>query len=200
MTFRPPPTPSDARSATTQDLIALKATDMARWSRDDNLATQWDERAKLASGLIGAGRSRILDVGAGAMTLRSFLPAECEYIPADVVARCDGCLVVDLNKEEFPPGRYDFVSFLGVLEYIHEPKWALAMAARAAPGLIVSYCTDISGDLGYRRGLGWVNDFTKTAFEQILQETGWSPVDCLAYKQSATNAQYIWKCAGTDAP
>ena len=115
---------------------------------------------------------RVLDVGAGAMTLESVLPPGSQYTPADVVARREGCLVVDLNRQQFPPGQYDVVSFLGVLEYIHDPRWPLRKAAEAAPSLIVSYCTDISGDLAYRRGLGWVNEFTALQFEALLGEAG----------------------------
>ena len=38
--------------------------------------------------------------------------------------------MVDLNRREFPSGDYDWVTFLGVLEYIHEPRWPLEQAAK----------------------------------------------------------------------
>lgn len=199
MTFRPPPQPTGTRSSATEDLIAKKATDLARWSDSANLATQWDGRAKIAGALIGAAARRVLDIGAGAMTLRSFLPATCAYVPADVAKRSDDCLVIDLNQQQLPPGEFDFVTFLGVLEYIHDPAWPLRAAAKAAPGLIVSYCTNNSGDTAYRRGLGWVNDFTETEFEALLAETGWRIESRTDYKRNAKNVQYVWKCERSPA-
>jgi hypothetical protein len=200
VTYKPSPQPTTSRSALTEELIARKATDLARWEDGANLATQWDGRAKLAAELIGSEARRVLDLGAGAMTLRSFLPAACDYVPADVARRSDDCLVIDLNQQQFPAGAFDVVTFLGVLEYIHDPAWPLRMAAGAAAGLVVSYCTEVSGDTAYRRGLGWVNDFTKDQFEALLRQAGWRIEACGLYKQNAANAQYLWKCARAAAP
>jgi hypothetical protein len=195
MTFRPSPRSTSARTSATEDLIAKKATDLARWSDGANLATQWDGRAEIAGRLIGPAARRVLDLGAGAMALRSFLPEACVYLPADVAKRSDDCLVIDLNQQQFPDGDFDVVTFLGVLEYIHDPAWPLRMAAKAAPGLVVSYCTNSSGDTAYRRGLGWVNDFTEAEFEALLAETGWRIESRTDYKRNAKNVQYVWKCA-----
>ena len=194
MTFKPPPISSDARSVLTEELIARKASDIDRWRDGANLATQWNDRAKLAAALIGAGPSRVLDVGAGDMALKGFLAPACDYLPCDIVKRSDDCLVADLNKQEFPAGDYDVVSFLGVLEYVHDPAWALAAAAKAAPRLVVTYCADTAGNQAYRRGLGWVNDYTKDGFEALLREVNWSAQACVEYKRGATNTQYAWSC------
>lgn len=199
MTFRPPPTSSSSRAAETEDLILRKATDVARWAREASLASQWDARARQAADLIGPQPARVLDVGAGAMALRGFLPSGSSYIPADVVERCEGCQVADLNKQEFPPGTYDWVSFLGVLEYVHDPAWALRKAREAAPRMIVTYCTDASGDAAYRRGLGWVNDYDRPQFEDLLREAGWSIEAVVEHKRGIGNIQYVWRCARTGA-
>lgn len=198
MTFKPPPVPDDQRAARTEALMAQKASDLGRWRDSDNLASQWASRSKLAAALIGNAPRRVLDVGAGDMALRGFLPPGCDYTPADIVSRGPDCLVADLNQQQFPPGEYDWVTFLGLLEYLHDPAWALTMAARAAPALVVSYCTYTSGDRAYRRGLGWVNDLTKAGFEDILSAAGWSPSACVEYKKSAANTQYVWRCARAD--
>lgn len=198
MTFKPPPLPSDARARRTEGLIARKESDLARWADAGELASQWADRSKLAAALVGTGPRRLLDVGAGDMALRGFLPQDCDYVAADIVSRGPGCLVADLNRGQFPAGTYDCVTFLGVLEYLHDPGWALAMAARAAPLAVVSYCADTSGDRAYRRGLGWVNDFTKAAFEAVLGGAGWSPAAGVEYKKGAANTQYVWRCARAD--
>jgi hypothetical protein len=155
----------------TEGLIARKETDVARWSTLDSLATQWDGRAAMAGEWI-PDHVRVLDLGCGAMTLGSLLKPGCSYFPADVVERRKGCFVVDLNRQEFPVGRYDWVTFLGVLEYIHDVGWPMQKARQAAPNLLVTYCTHIGGDVSIRRGMGWVNDLNRAEFETLLMDTG----------------------------
>ncbi len=100
----------------------------------------------------------------------------------------------DLNKYEFPGGNFDFVFFLGVLEYIHDVTLCLQRSREAAPHLTVTYCTNLSPDISYRRELRWVNDFTREEFEALLEKAGWIVESCDLYKNSVVNAQYIWKC------
>ena len=63
-------------------------------------------RAPLVAAVIPDG-ARILDLGAGSMVLKSYLKTHCTYIPADIYDRGEGCIVVDLNKYEFPDASYD---------------------------------------------------------------------------------------------
>lgn len=177
----------------TEDLIARQATDTARWAAPGNLATQWDARAAAAAEWIPAG-TRVLDVGCGAMALGSLLKPGCSYFPADVVERRPGAFVVDLNRREFPPGTYDWVSFLGVLEYVHDVSWPLARARDAAPNLLVTYCTHLGGDVSVRRGMGWVNEFTRAAFETKLSAAGWSIARAADIKRGPTNIQVMYAC------
>jgi len=193
MTYRAPPQPTAARVRETETLIARKATDVARWSAADNLATQWDARAAMAAEWIPPG-VRLLDVGCGAMALGALLKPGCSYFPADVVERRPGAFVADLNAQEFPPGTYDWVSFLGVLEYVHEPAWPLARARAAAPHLIVTYCTHVGGDVALRRGMGWVNDLTRADFEAALAAAGWRVARAGEVKRGPTNIQLMYAC------
>src|SRR5438552_7998724 len=119
MNFRAPPKPTEERAELTARLMRERGTDTQRWAQLESLATQWDARAAMAAEWIAPG-SRVLDIGAGAMALGSLLKPGCVYQPADVVERRPGCFVVDLNRREFPEGRYDVVTFLGVLEYVHD--------------------------------------------------------------------------------
>ena len=193
MSYRPPPKPTEDRARATEQLIRDQGTDTQRWSQVENLATQWDARAATAAKFIPA-RSSVLDVGAGAMALGSLLAPGCTYQPADVVERRPGCFVVDLNKREFPPGTYDWVTFLGVLEYIHDLRWPLAQAAKAAPRAIVTYCTDIGADPQLRRGLGWVNDLSADAFRGELEAAGWRVDEVLEVKRGPSNIQLMHVC------
>ncbi len=194
MSFRAPPKPTDERAELTERLMREGGTDTDRWAQIGNLATQWDARAALAARHIAAG-ARVLDVGAGAMALGALLPPGCAYQPADVVARRPGCFVADLNRREFPPGEYDVVTFLGVLEYVHDLEWPLARAHAAAPRLIATYCTDIGADPRLRRGMGWVNDLSADAFAAALARNGWTVEQVLEVKRGPSNVQLMHVCA-----
>lgn len=128
------------------------------------------------------------------MALRAHLAPNCTYFPADVVARSPDCQVVDLNSRQFPSGRYDYVTLLGVLEYIHDCPWVLTQIRNAAPNLIVTYCTATSGDIKSRRGMGWVNDFTDAEFRSLIVGCGWKVGRHREVKRSATNIQLMYCC------
>jgi Methyltransferase domain len=196
MRYAPPPLPSDSRVTKTQELIARKGTDLARWSELESLATQWDSRAAMAAEWIPAG-VRVLDIGCGAMTLSALLKSNCTYIPADLVERRPGCHVIDLNQRQFPPGQYDWVVLLGVLEYIHEPAWALVRASDAAPNLLVTYCTAVGESIAVRRGMGWVNDLNQDDFEDLLGSNGWSIARVAEVKRGPSNVQLMYACVRT---
>jgi hypothetical protein len=191
MTFRAPPLPTSERAQQTERLIREGASDAERWASLDSLATQWDARAVMAARHIPAGQ-RVLDIGAGAMTLRGQLAAGCSYFPADIVSRCPDCQVVDLNKGEFPAGEYDWVTFLGVLEYVHEPIPALVRARTAASNAIVTYCTMNTGEVETRRGMGWVNDYSRPQFESLLVAAGWTMRDVAEVKRGPGNIQLMF--------
>lgn len=194
MSFRAPPKPTDERARATEQLMRERATDTQRWAQMDSLATQWDARAAMAAEWIPAG-SRVLDIGAGAMALEAALKPGCSYQPADVVERRPGCFVVDLNRGEFPPGGYDWVSFLGVLEYVHDVDRTLARAREAAPRMIVTYCTFHRGDIGVRRGMGWVNELTAAQFEAALARSGWKVERSREVKRGPGNIQLMYECS-----
>jgi hypothetical protein len=194
MSFRAPPEPTQERAKLTEQLIREQGTDTARWAQVGNLATQWDARAAMAAGFIPDNTS-VLDIGAGAMALGALLKPGCKYQPADVVERRPGCFVVDLNKRDFPPGTYDWITFLGVLEYVHDIGWPLARALQSAPRLVVTYCSDIGADPRLRRGMGWVNDLPDVAFEAELKRAGWRIDVKQEVKRGASNIQYMYACS-----
>jgi hypothetical protein len=130
--------PMAERVERTATLAGQGETDLARWSDARNLDPQWSGRSWHAARLIAPG-SHVLDVGAGAQALKQFLTPEFRYTPSDVVARTPETYVADLNRGEFPPGRYDVVTALGVLEYVNDLPTLFAAMRRAAPTAIVSY-------------------------------------------------------------
>lgn len=190
-----PPIPEAERARKTEALMRSGQTDTARWAEPASLATQWDARAQRAAAHIPAN-SRVLDVGCGAMALRLALKQGCIYTPSDVVARAPECIVADLNKKEFPAGQYDWVTFLGVVEYIHDPAWPLQQAAKAAPHLLFTYCVDITHGqaLHLRRGMGWVNDMDLQGVRDLIGKNGWTLKSETLDKQGPHNHQYMFVC------
>lgn len=193
--FRAPPQPERERAAATEQLIAEGATDTARWAQMNSLATQWDARAARAAEHIGEN-AHVLDIGCGAMALKSALKPGCTYQGADVVERAPGCLVVDLNQKQFPPGAYDWITFLGVLEYIHEPSWPLIKAHEAVPRLLLTYCCDITNGaaIPQRRGMGWVNDLSLPDLRALLARSGWEINSESVDKRGPHNHQMMLVC------
>lgn len=193
--FRTPPQPDVERARRTEALMQKGGTDTQRWAQAISLAVQWDERALRAGAHIPGG-AHVLDIGCGAMALRKALKLGCRYTPCDVVSRAPECLVADLNKGEFPHGRYDWVTLLGVLEYIHDPAWVLMRAKDAAPRLLFTYCCDMTDGNAtqQRRGMGWVNDLSLAGVRGLLEGCGWRIVNEALDKKGANNHQMMFVC------
>lgn len=85
---------------------------------------------------IGPG-SRVLDVGAGAQTTRRHLPANCVYIPLDLVARTPETIVCDLNKDTLPSVQVDWAVVSGVIEYVVDAPRFLAELASVSGHVVL---------------------------------------------------------------
>lgn len=175
----PPPsvTPYMARTRSqrlrdARRLRTTRGTDKARWADVGNLDVAWERRAAVAGQLVPPG-SCVLDLGAGREALERHLPADATYVPADVVRRSPRTRVVDLNAGTLPAGRFDVVTMLGVLEYLHAPTGLLRTLARRTDLLVLSYCVVTRGTPDARLLRGWMNDFTLSAMLDVLRSTGW---------------------------
>jgi hypothetical protein len=191
MTFRAPPLPTSERAQHTERMIREGRSDTERWAKLEKRGAHWDSRAAMAARHIPAGQ-RVLDIGAGAMALRSQLAAGCSYFPADIVSRGPECQVVDLNQGQFPVGQYDWITFLGVLEYVYEPVAVLTRARASASSAIITYCTMNHGEVQTRRGMGWVNDYTRTEFEGLLATAEWKVGEVAEVKRGPGNIQLMF--------
>ncbi len=176
------PATTDIRAATTEMLIARRATDAARWADFEAMRPGADERARRAAPFIATGE-HVLDVGAGVMALRHAIAPGCRYQPADLLAFAPETLVVDLNDGQFPDGAFDVAVFLDVVEFLHDPRATLAAAANAAERLIMSYRLVAAGSAApngdgawreRRRGRGFFNDFADKTLLALLDAAGWS--------------------------
>ena len=126
------------------------------WSAPENYDPAWDARARQAATFIAPGSS-VLDLGCGPrMSLRNFLPTGCRYIPADLYPWTDEVVVCDLDRGEWPDGRFDCVTMLGLLTYLTEPALALRKANACTPLLVASF-----------------KDTAEARFPRMLHESGW---------------------------
>jgi hypothetical protein len=160
------------RIAHTLKLRTRKWTDLSRWSDSANLDPAWDRRAAIVGSFVPAG-SDVLDLGAGLEALARHIPDDCRYTPADLVPRSERTVVVDVNLGEFPEGNYDVIAALGLFEYVHDVRTALATIHQRAPVLVTSYCVKTSDDPEIRLERGFVNEYTLNEFVDLCQSAGW---------------------------
>jgi pyruvyltransferase len=127
----------------------------------------------------------VMDIGAGKMELKEFLPEGCKYIPVDFVKRCEDTILCDLNgKKDFPV--CDTAVFSGVLEYIKDIQETLY--ALKTKIIIASYATwELNSDINNRRFNGWVNDFTESDIMTLFISCGF---ECLYREVLGTQVIY----------
>lgn len=105
------------------------------WS---DVEDEWPDRAELVAAFIDPGSS-VIDLGSGAQGLRRWLPRDCTYTPADLVARTPDTLRFDMNRGRWPKGRWDVAVMAGVLEYSPDAAAVFEHLAEIAPVAIVTY-------------------------------------------------------------
>lgn len=154
-------------------------TDFERW-RD--AANSWGARNPLRSKIAGSAippGSSVLDIGAGSMVLKQYLDPSCGYQPCDLYPRTPGCLVADLNRDEFPKGRhYDWAVMLGVLQFLENPGLAASRCREVADNGVFSYPTATRDEpeqkeLDWRRQEGWFNALSEERYVEMVRNAGW---------------------------
>ena len=135
----------------------------------------WDGRNERLAKLIPNG-SQVIDLGAGAQTLKQHLGRDCSYQPCDLVKSSPDCLVCDFNAGLYPEKTqdYDFVVCSGVLEYIREPKEFIGRIITYGKTVIISYNLwdgKPSGKFS-RLSQGWVNHLGPSDLEGYFEALG----------------------------
>jgi hypothetical protein len=184
-------TPDSDRIERTARIARQKGTDLDRWSDPRNLDPRWKVRSARVARLIAPG-SHVLDLGAGARTLKPLLPDGCRYTPCDLVARTADTIVADLNRGEFPQGNYDVVTAVGLLEYIHHLDPLFVRMRQAARSAVVSYCALTGGQEDDRLKLGWLNNLTQPEFIFVVVCSGWNIVTTELFSSSPTCQQWLF--------
>jgi len=164
------------RRARTAALAARRSTDAARWADPANLEDGAEERALLAAPHLlraGAHEAVVLDLGCGLQRLAHHLPRGTRYVPADLALRGADTVLIDLNQGEFPPGAFDSVAMLDVLEFVHDAAGLLQRARAASGRLVLTYRLSDGYDHDQRAEAGWFNAFSRSVLESHLAIAGW---------------------------
>ena len=171
-------------------LKTIGRSDVLRWGDPQSLSQDWDSRTIELSKFIPIN-STILEFGAGRAILRNHVPPGCEYTPADLVARSNDSLVIDINSDDWPTlQKYDVVVFSGVLEYVHDLPLLFAKLIPVCNFIVCSYAStdyDAQRSTHIRRHHGWVNDLTAIEFVSMLNSAGYTCVS-----RGAWNSQELY--------
>jgi|CZKI01.1.fsa_nt_gi hypothetical protein len=152
---------------------ALHLTDYPRWERNAKELRTWDARTKVLGHHILPG-SRVLDLGAGAQTLRRHLTGGGLYVPCVLVATSPDTIVVDFNRGLYPTSERKsvFAVCSGLIEYINEPSVFLKRFQSYASNILISYNPSAGGnrELVIRFGREWISHFSPEQSEQFFGE------------------------------
>ena len=161
-------------------------TDFRRWSNINNFLNEWVPRNIVIASMI-APHSKILEFGAGTMTLPKYLPEDSTYIPSDIIERIPGMLVCDLNAVEIPSlPIVDVAVFSGVLEYINDIPRIISHLSNICTYILTSYTPITKKTPLYilrRRASGWVNDYTEEEFLTIFRNSGFVFMKSMTHNQ-----------------
>lgn len=139
------------------------------WADSANYDKNWDERGALAATMIRGDEQIILEIGCGPrQSLRQFIPEDCRYIAADMVAWSEDVIACDLNHGLLPEplGQAQVCVMLGVLEYLSDVETALRSVSERCPVPVFSYCTT---DASPERWHMWSNAYSSGGIFSILK-------------------------------
>jgi hypothetical protein len=166
-------------------------TDRRRWALNASEKPSWDERNILIGRLIPPNSS-ILDLGAGAQTLKTHAPSPKLYVPCDIVKSTPDCIVCDFNRNIYPPQdrSYDITICSGVLEYLSDPLAFLQRIRVYSNLFVLSYqpTTGTGDEKLSRLTNGFVNSLRRNELEDLLRKSGYR-FECVA----EWSAQLIYK-------
>jgi capsular polysaccharide synthesis protein/methyltransferase family protein/polysaccharide pyruvyl transferase len=160
-------------------LTRAKSPDRQRWGVASSYRPDWAVRSAVAAGYISDG-ARVLEIGTGRGTLRQLVAGRCRYTGADLEPLDEDTLALDISADPVPPpGTWDIIVMIGVLEYLHDPHAVLGKMAAACDRLILSYCVPRGTDPEtHRRTRGWTNALSERDLTDAATAAGLSLRAC----------------------
>ena len=151
-----------------------RRTNLKRWSSVATRIPHWDPRTIRIAELINPGSS-LVDIGAGAQTMRTHVKGLVKYTPCDLFKNTPDTVVCNFNEGVYPviDIRHDFCLSSGVLEYIRKPLPFLAFLKSAGDRVILTYNVRLENDsIVNRLACDWINHFTYEELLALLTESG----------------------------
>lgn len=150
-----------------KQLRESKVSDLVRWSQNEELYPDWNERTLLLGTYINPN-ANIIEFGAGNMILKTNLDNYKSYTPSDIIQRFEETLVCDLNQTlNLDVSKYDTAVFSGVLEYVYDIDNVFKHLSVSVNQIVLSYsCADIV-KLSRDRN-GWLSDYSREELEGIF--------------------------------
>jgi len=147
------------------------------WGDRKSYQSSWDARAEAAARMAPDNVS-ILEIGVGAGAFRALVSRRCRYLGADLSPLDPETLPLDLDLDPLPPGTFDVVVMLGVLEYLRAPDQALRKARASGRRALFSYCclkagADRARIVRKRRERRWISDWTRDELIANAERAGW---------------------------
>ena len=181
--------PAEERRRLTQRAIETRTPLFERWSSMHGTASAtWHGRAAIAAEWL-RGAEAIADLGCGAMTLEAYLAPGQRYVPVDLTARDERTIVLDLERDAFPPFDADACALLGVLAYLFDPLAVLEKVRRSFARCVVSY--NVDRDAGLRLSNGWVNHLDRDGVLRLFRDAGFT----VARERTSDGRHYLFEIA-----
>jgi hypothetical protein len=148
---------------TRQTSTAMSVTNIELWQENARSPPRisWLDRSELVAHFIRPG-DIVCDLGAGAQTLRRFLPASVGYIPVDCVGEQPGTWIADFNGEFTLPDRpFNVITCIGLLAHLTNPAAFLQRLATTQAGKFIIFTTSRSDEVSsYSR---FISDLSRAA-------------------------------------
>lgn len=156
---------------------------------------KWNPRIIQLASMIDKSATSVLDLGAGGMLLKKYLPENVKYYPVDYASRCEQTIVCDFNKHEFPDIYADVVFISGCLEYVKDVEWFLQQVAEhCKQEIVISYNpTEFSPDSELRRRGPWVNNLSSIKLTRMIHKLGFILISQREFRSDEIPHQMLYK-------
>ena len=150
--------------------VRFTKTDTKRWRQVSREVPHWDERNAIIGTLVPEDVS-VVDLGAGAQTLRQHLKRSCRYQPCDIIQSSEDVICCDFNSKRYPvlARKYDYVVCSGVFEYIRDPGDFVSQIRSYGDVIILTYNPYRPGASKIERlACGWLNHLTEPQIAELF--------------------------------
>jgi hypothetical protein len=156
-------------------LTLVRRTNVRRWAKNIHEVPTWDARNRVIAELVPPGIT-VMDIGAGAQTMRQHLKGIALYTPCDLFQTTPDTLICDFNRGILPqvPQVHDLAICSGVLEYVCDEDIFFKFVTKWSRGVILSYNVRLPDDSKVDRlAKDWVNHFSLEEIRKIVASHGW---------------------------